>query len=39
MLRCSGYQTVKWVRYLSRAGPGENGSKSSSYEVRITDAT
>ena len=32
----SGYPTVKWVRYLSRAG--EQGTPGS-YEVRITDAT
>ena len=32
----SGYQTVKWVRYLTRAG-GEAGVPGA-YEVRITDA-
>lgn len=32
----SGYQTVKWVRYLTRAG-GEAGAPGA-YEVRITDA-
>jgi hypothetical protein len=32
----SGYQTIKWVRYLSRSG--ETGVPGS-YEVRITDAS
>jgi AP-2 complex subunit mu-1 len=31
----SGYQTVKWVRYLTKAG---DGGVPGAYEVRTTDA-